>query len=212
MMPNDRIEPPTPDELKNMSQEEFNELVRKRVKQDENDPFYEPPSRAKFIGCLLVGALAVAALAWLLLRMSGRFTMGIPGVVSSYLVGLLFVVVIALLARPVSEDVRKVEHPVKRVLSGCLAFGIAVALIWVFVVNPLLDIPYLASPSSIELVNVRVDWEDSGYYQLEGDDVEGRPYAFTIDRSFYDAWNRSDREATVTYLPHSRTVLSVDVQ
>lgn len=211
-MPNERIEPPTPEELRNMSQEEFNELVRKRVEQEENDPFFEPPSRAKFIGCLFAGVLAAAAFAWLLLRMSGMFTMGIPGVVSSYLVGLLFVVVIALLAKPVSEDVRKVEHPVKRVLSVCLAIGVAAVLIWVFAVNPLLDIPHLASPSSIELTNARVDWEDSGHYQLEGDDVEGRPYAFTIDRSFYDAWNRNDREATVTYLPHSRTVLSVDVQ
>ena len=212
MMPNERIESPTPDELKNMSQEEFNELVRKRVEQDENDPFYEPPSRATFIGCLSVGVLAAAALVWLLLRMSGMFTMGIPGVVSSYLVGLLFAVVIALLVRPVARDVLTVEHPVKRVLSGCLAIGIAGALVWVFVINPLLDIPHLASPSDVELTNVRVDWEDSGYYQLEGDDAEGRPYAFTIDRSFYDAWNPNDRDATVTYLPHSQTVLSVDVR
>lgn len=210
-MRNDLVEPPTPEELKNMSQEEFNELVRKRVEQDENDPFYEPPSRAKFIGCLSVGVLAAAALVWLLLRMFGMFTMGIPGVVSSYLVGLLFAAVIALLARPVSKDIREIEHPVKRVLSGCLAIGIAVALVWVFVVNPLLDIPHLMAPSVIELTNVRVDWEDSGYYQLEGDDAEGRPCVFTIDRSFYDAWNRDDRDATVTYLPHSRTVLSVDV-
>lgn len=42
-MRNDLVEPPTPEELKNMSQEEFNELVRKCVEQDENDPFYEPP-------------------------------------------------------------------------------------------------------------------------------------------------------------------------
>lgn len=209
-MRNDLVEPPTPDELKNMSQEEFNELVRKRVEQDENDPFYEPPSRAKFIGCLSVGVLAAAALVWLLLRMSGMFTMGIPGVVSSYLVGLLFAVVIALLVRPVSKDIREIKHPAKRVLSGCLAIGIAVALVWVFVVNPLLDIPHLTVPSVIELTNVRVDWEDSGYYQLEGDDAEGRPCVFTIDRSFYDAWNRDDRDATVTYLPHSRTVLSVE--
>lgn len=209
-MRNDLVEPPTPDELKNMSQEEFNELVRKRVEQDENDPFYEPPSRAKFIGCLSVGVLAAAALVWLLLRMFGMFTMGIPGVVSSYLVGLLFAAVIALLARPVSKDIREIEHPVKRVLSGCLAIGIAVALVWVFVVNPLLDIPHLMAPSVIELTNVRVDWEDSGYYQLEGDDAEGRPCVFTIDRSFYDAWNRDDCDATVTYLPHSRTVLSVE--
>lgn len=194
-----------------MSQEEFNELVRRRVEQEENDPFYEPPSRAKFIGCLAIGVLAAAAIIWSLLRMSGMFTMGIPGVVSSHLVGLLFIVVIALLVRPVSRDVRGIEHPVKRALSGCLAIGVAAALIWIFAVNPLLDIPHLASPSSIELVNVRVDWEDSGYYQLEGDDVEGRPYAFTIDRSFYDAWNSNDRRATVTYLPHSRTVFAVDV-
>lgn len=209
-MRNDLVEPPTPDELKNMSQEEFNELVRKRVEQDENDPFYEPPSRAKLIGCLSVGVLAAAALVWLLLRMFGMFTMGIPGVVSSYLVGLLFAVVIALLVRPVSKDIREIKHPAKRVLSGCLAIGIAVALVWVFVVNPLLDIPHLTAPSVIELTNARVDWEDSGYYQLEGDDAEGRPCVFTIDRSFYDAWNRDDRDATVTYLPHSRTVLSVE--
>lgn len=209
-MRNDLVEPPTPDELKNMSQEEFNELVRKRVEQDENDPFYEPPSRAKFIGCLSVGVFAAAALVWLLLRMSGMFTMGIPGVVSSYLVGLLFAVVIALLVRPVSKDIREIEHPVKRVLSGCLAIGIAAALEWFFAINPLRDISHLAAPSVIELTNVRVDWEDSGYYQLEGDDAEGRPCVFTIDRSFYDAWNRDDRDATVTYLPHSRTVLSVE--
>ena len=209
-MRNDLVEPPTPEELKNMSQEEFNELVRKRVEQDENDPFYEPPSRAKFIGCLSVGVLAAAALVWLLLRKSGMFTMGISGVVSSYLVGLLFAVVIALLVRPVSKDIREIKHPAKRVLSGCLAIGIAVALVWVFVVNPLLDIPHLTAPSVIELTNARVDWEDSGYYQLEGDDAEGRPCVFTIDRSFYDAWNRDDRDATVTFLPHSRTVLSVE--
>ena len=195
-MRNDLVEPPTPDELKNMSQEEFNELVRKRVEQDENDPFYEPPSRAKFIGCLSVGVLAAAALVWLLLRMFGMFTMGIPGVVSSYLVGLLFVVVIALLARPIAEGVKEVAHPAKRAFAALAALVIMGWLAWQFVLNPILDIPC---------------WEDSGYYQLEGDDAEGRPCVFTIDRSFYDAWNRDDRDATVTYLPHSRTVLSVDV-
>lgn len=210
-MRNDLVEPPTPDELKNMSQEEFNELVRKRVEQDENDPFYEPPSRAKFIGCLSVGVLAAAALIWLLLRMFGMFTMGIPGVVSSYLVGLLFVVVIALLARPIAEGVKELAHPVKRAFAALAALVIMGWLAWQFVLNPILDIPCLASPSSVELTNAHVDWEDSGYYQLEGDDAEGRPCVFTIDRSFYDAWNRDDRDATVTYLPHSRTVLSVDV-
>lgn len=130
--------------------------------------------------------------------------------VSSYLVGLLFVVVIALLARPIAEGVKELAHPVKRAFAALAALVIMGWLAWQFVLNPILDIPCLASPSSVELTNAHVDWEDSGYYQLEGDDVEGRPCVFTIDRSFYDAWNRDDRDATVTYLPHSRTVLSVE--
>ena len=158
----------------------------------------------------MVGVLAVAAFVWLFLRMSGMFTMGIPGVVSSCLMALLFAVVIVLLARPTAEGVREMAHPAKRVFAALAALAIMGWLAWQFVLNPILDIPCLASPSSVELTNVRVDWEDGGYYQLEGDDAEGRPCVFTIDRVFYDAWDRDDHDATVIYLPHARTVLAVE--
>ena len=78
---------------------------------------------------------------------------------------------------------------------------------------PVLDIPHLASPAVVELTDVEV-YSDPGEFgvsfRLKGEDASGTRFVFTVDGGSHDAWDPADDDATVTYLPHSRTVLAVE--
>ena len=145
-----------------MSQEEFNELVRKRVEQDENDPFYGATvARQVHRDASPVGVLAAAALVWLLLRMFGMFTMGIPGVVSSYLVGLLFAVVIALLGLPFSKDIRanqasREARAFRAAWQSAVVGRSSCGYSWSIRCS---TFRISTAPSVIQRTNARVDWE-----------------------------------------------------
>lgn len=215
-MQDKRVEPPTEEELKRMSQDELVELIKRRVAQEEAErsPVQEGVPVWRIVGCCVVAVLAIAFVVCILLRSwFGMLIMGVPGIVGTYASAVLFVLVIAWIARPVAQGVVDVTHPVRRTFAACVAIGILGWLAWRFVLCPVLDIPCLASPAVVELSDVEV-YSDAGefgvYYRLRGEDASGARHVFTIDEAFHDSWDPADDDATVTYLPHSRTVLAVE--
>lgn len=208
-----RVETPTVEELKDMSQEDLVELIRGRIEREEaENPVQEPVPARRIVGCCVAVLLAVAFGVCIMLRSFGMLIMGTSGIVGTYAVAVLFALVIAWIARPVAEAVMDVRHPVKRALAALAAIGILGWLAWRFVLCPVLDIPRLASPAVVELRDVEV-YSDPGEfgvsYRIKGEDASGTRFVFTVDEGFHDAWGPADDDATVTYLPHSRTVLAV---
>lgn len=94
------------------------------------------------------------------------------------------------------------------------------------VVDPLSDLPYLQAPSQIQLEDVRSSYSnlgDSPTVQLEGLDEQGKREPFSISRGVYaqgealyeqaGAGNGAHTiTAQIAYLPHSETVVHVDLQ
>lgn len=213
-MRDEQVEPPTEEELKDMSQEELVELIRRRVAREEaENPVQEPEPVRRLVGCGAAVLFAVAFGTCIMLRSFGMLIMGTPGIVGTYTVAVLFALVIAWVARPVAEAVMDVAQPVKRALAALAAIGILGWLAWRFVLCPVLDIPHLASPAVVELTDVEVYGDPGEFgvdYRLKGEDASGARFVFTVDEGFHDAWDPADDDATVTYLPHSRTVLAVE--
>lgn len=186
-MRDEQVEPPTEEELKDMSQEELVELICRRVAQEEaENPVQEPVPLRRRVGCCVAVLLAVAFGICIMLRSFGLLIMGTPGIVGTYAVAVLFALV---------------------------AIGILGWLAWRFVLCPVLDIPHLASPAVVELTDAEVYGDPGEFgvsYRLKGEDASGTRFVFTVDEGFHDAWDPADDDATVTYLPHSRTVLAVE--
>ena len=213
-MRDEQVEPPTEEELKDMSQEELVVLIRRRVAREEaENPVQEPVPVRRLVGCCVAVLLSAAFGICIMLRSFGLLIMGTPGIVGTYAIAVLFALVIAWVARPVAGAVMDVRQPVKRALAALVAIGILGWLAWRFVLCPVLDIPHLASPAVVELTDVEV-YSDPGEfgvsYRLKGEDASGTRFVFTVDGGFHDAWEPADDDATVTYLPHSRTVLAVE--
>lgn len=121
--------------------------------------------------------------------------------------------ILAMLAVPVVGGIITAETWRVKILGSLVAIVVTVLLAWIFILNPLLDIPCLGSPNTIELTDVSFTSDnvnDSVFYEIEGYDTEGNLRTFDVDRGFGDAWDPNDHDATVTYLPHSETVLSIE--
>ena len=99
------------------------------------------------------------------------------------------------------------------VAAALAALVITAVFAWIFLAAPILDIPHLSSPSVTRLTEVEVEvddsYESSTFYKLQGADAEGNLQIFDVDRAVFDAWDPEVDEVTVTYLPHTETVLSL---
>lgn len=111
--------------------------------------------------------------------------------------------------------------------AGALALA-AIGLLTIAgrVVDPLSDLPYLQAPSQIQLEDVRFSYSNLGdtpTVQLEGLDEQGKRESFSISRGVYaqgealyeqaGAGNGTHTiTAQIAYLPHSETVVHVDLQ
>ncbi len=190
-------------------------LGRERALDNEGEsesPVRESAPLMLAVGCGTMAALILVSFVSIVLRSIGFFVMGLPGVITMYLSTVCCCLIIAFLAVPVVGGIMTAEKLRTKLLAGAAALAATVVLIWIFVVNPILDIPYLSSPNVIELEDVSFTSDnvnDSVFYEIEGYDAEGNLRTFNVDRGFGDAWNPSDRDALVTYLPHSETVLSI---
>ena len=98
-------------------------------------------------------------------------------------------------------------------VCGAVFIALIAATCFVFVGQPLLDVPYLFSPVCVELSDVdvrRVDGSDTTTYYLSGFDDAGKKWEFRINRDTYYDWDRDRTTATVTGLPNTQVTLSIE--
>ena len=110
------------------------------------------------------------------------------------------------------------------VIAAVLA-GLSVFVLYVQVVNPLRDIPYLNSPHTVSLADVNFYYSnisDSPTIEISGTDAGGRKETFAISREEFEEGEALLHQAAksggaqavtadITYLPYSETVLDIDM-
>ena len=110
------------------------------------------------------------------------------------------------------------------VIAAVLA-GLSVFVLYVQVVNPLRDIPYLNSPHTVSLADVNFYYSnisDSPTIEISGTDTDGRKETFAISREEFEEGEALLHQAAksggaqavtadITYLPYSETVLDIDM-
>ncbi len=111
------------------------------------------------------------------------------------------------------------------VIAAVLA-GISVFVLYVQVVNPLRDIPYLNSPHTVSLADINFYYSnisDSPTIEISGSDADGREETFSISRKEFKEGEKLLHQAAksggaqavtadITYLPYSETVLDMDMK
>ena len=111
------------------------------------------------------------------------------------------------------------------VIAAVLA-GLSVFVLYVQVVNPLRDIPYLSSPHTVSLADVSFYYSnisDSPTIEIRGTDACGRKETFAISREEFEegetlldqaakSGGAQTVTADITYLPYSETVLDMDMK
>ena len=111
------------------------------------------------------------------------------------------------------------------VIAAVLA-GLSVFVLYVQVVNPLRDIPYLNSPHTVSLADVSFYYSnisDSPTIEISGTDAGGRKETFAISREEFEEGEALLHQAAksggaqavtadITYLPYSETVLDMDMK
>lgn len=181
--------------------------------EESESPIRMPVPALPCLGCAACALLFIASFGSAALRSMGFFIMGTAGVVAMYLSAVCCCLLIAFLAVPVVGGIITAERLWTKLVASVVALAVTAVLAWIFIVNPILDIPYLSSPSTIELENVSFGSEnvnDSVFFSIVGTDTGGRERSFDVDRGFAETWDPADDDATVTYLPHSETVLSIE--
>ena len=110
------------------------------------------------------------------------------------------------------------------VIAAVLA-GLSVFVLYMQVVNPLRDIPYLNSPHTVSLADVNFYYSnisDSPTIEISGTDTDGRKETFAISREEFEEGEALLHQAAkfggaqavtadITYLPYSETVLDIDM-
>ena len=110
------------------------------------------------------------------------------------------------------------------VIAAVLA-GLSVFVLYMQVVNPLRDIPYLNSPHTVSLADVNFYYSnisDSPTIEISGTDAGGRKETFAISREEFEEGEALLHQAAksggaqavtadITYLPYSETVLDIDM-
>ena len=110
------------------------------------------------------------------------------------------------------------------VIAAVLA-GLSVFVLYMQVVNPLRDIPYLNSPHTVSLADVNFYYSnisDSPTIEISGTDAGGQKETFAISREEFEegetlldqaakSGGAQTVTADITYLPYSETVLDIDM-
>lgn len=115
------------------------------------------------------------------------------------------------------------------ILSLVVPVGIAVTgicLLYLKVITPLQDLPYLQKPSEVHLENVTFNYNDMGdspTIQVAGENAQGKQQYFIIDEDTYEEGEEIYQKtsqlpgkhtvvADVEYLPHSGAVVGMDIR
>lgn len=184
--------------------------VRRRALELADRP---QPGRLRCLAVVLGGLLLFVSMVCMGWRISFNMYVGSASVVLLY-AGMPFaVVVVAVLVwiaiRTLREWVFTGEHRIGGCLMGALLMLVAVLCVIFALVNPLLDIPCLSSPSYVQLTDIRTDDSDSDFPTVSGTAEDGSDRSFTVDCASQDAM-RGAKAAYVEYLPHTGCVLRIE--
>ena len=196
-----------------MDEDKNEDMQSANDRSAEDGPIALPLPWGKISLVAILILVAAVGFFFLMQRARGSFVMGTIGVVAQYFVAVVFILLAGFLALPVVAGIRSLSHIAGRIAAALAALVITAVFAWVFLAAPILDIPHLSSPSVTRLTEVEVEvddsYESSTFYKLQGTDAEGNLQIFDVDRAVFDAWDPEVDEVTVTYLPHTETVLSL---
>ncbi len=168
---------------------------------------------AKIVAGIVAGVIAFIGMVAAILRGMGFFKIGIGGVVAMYLVAFAVAGLCAVLTPVFFIGAGEVKNLLGRFAARIAIVLVSVLLAWLFVVNPILDIPRLGSPEVTRLTDafVTVDSSSEGtmFYDLEGLDEVGERQTFDVDRGYYYAHEGQTFSVTVVYLPHTQAVIEL---
>ena len=174
--------------------------------------------RRRYLAIALIVIVPLAVVSYVAWGLIGLFALGRtdegPIAVAYRLVGVpawlaIFSFGVVAVVRQLREDFKRAGERV----FGAIIVVLMVATCYVFVGQPLLDVPYLFSPVCVELSDVdvrRVDGSDTTTYYLSGFDDAGKKWEFRINRDTYYDWDRDRATATVTGLPNTQVTLSIE--
>ncbi len=193
-----------------MDEDKNEDMQSANDRSAEDGPIALPLPWGKISLVAVLILVAAVGFFFLMQRARGNFVMGVIGVVAQYFVAVVFILLVGFLALPVVAGIRSLSHIAGRIAA---ALVITAVFAWIFLAAPILDIPHLSSSSVTRLTEVEVEvddsYESSTFYKLQGTDTEGNLQIFDVDRAVFDAWDPEVDEVTVTYLPHTETVLSL---
>ncbi|MDO4428261.1 MAG: hypothetical protein Q4B91_01955 [Atopobiaceae bacterium] len=174
--------------------------------------------RRRYLAIALVVIVPLAVVSYVAWGLIGLFALGKtdegPIAVVYRLVGVpgwlaIFSFGVVAVARQLRDDFKGVGERI----FGAVIIALTVVTCYVFVGQPLLDVPYLFSPVCVELrdIDVRcVDGSDTTKYYLSGFDDAGAKWEFRINRDTYYDWDRGRTTATVTGLPNTQVTLAIE--
>lgn len=187
---------------------------RERLHREQGSPIALPLPAVKIAFGVLAAVLVAIGFFFLMQRGEGNFVMGAPGAAAQYFVAVAALFIVGYAGSVLGRGAVSLASWPKRIAAMLALAAAAVLLLWIFVAAPILDIPYLARPSTVTLSEVEtvVDdgYEYSVFYKMQGVDAAGELHIFSIDRTAYEGWDPAVRRASVTYLPHSKTVLAIE--
>lgn len=174
--------------------------------------------RRRYLAIALIVLVPLAVVSYVAWGLIGLFTLGKtdegPIAVAYRLVGVpgwlaIFSFGVVAVARQLRDDFKGVGERI----FGAVIIALMVCTCYVFVGQPLLDIPYLFDPVRVELHDVEtrdVSGESGATYYLSGVDESGKEWEFRINSDAFLSWDRGRTTATVTGLPNTQVTLAIE--
>lgn len=174
--------------------------------------------RRRYLAIALIVIVPLAVVSYVVWGLIGLFTLGKtdegPIAVAYRLVGVpgwlaIFSFGVVAVARQLRDDFKDVGERI----FGAVIIALMVVTCYVFVGQPLLDVPYLFDPVRVELHDVEtrsVSGESGATYYLSGVDEAGKEWEFRINSDTFLSWDRDRTTATVTGLPNTQVTLAIE--
>lgn len=174
--------------------------------------------RRRYLAIALIVIVPLAVVSYVVWGLIGLFTLGKtdegPIAVVYRLVGVpgwlaIFSFGVVAVARQLRDDFKGVGERI----FGAVIIALMVVTCYVFVGQPLLDVPYLFDPVRVELHDVEtrsVSGESGATYYLSGVDEAGKEWEFRINSDTFLSWDRDRTTATVTGLPNTQVTLAIE--
>ena len=183
---------------------------------------------------LLVVAILIAVIAFVMTMLHivghswGIFQEGFVAVVGRYglaVFAIIGAVVFAALGlggiggliygKEVDKDASTLPRRLGHGCAGVFLLGLAALVLWVGLILPLVDLPLLLDPPTIELLDPvateTVGDEGGSTYYIEGEDRDGVTHRFQVDRASMERLRDHPQACIgITGLPETQLVISID--